>query len=513
MRDTAHSSVVLMIGQVIAAIISAATLIWIANTLGALAYGQYTVALIPVSIALLFQDLGMNMALTRYSALYRHEEHPEKLKTVVMTGLIFSIISALIISALMFTFAGTIASVLLRHPEVEPLVRAASLAVLGSGGLVSTIQAIFVGYEIMNIRSLMQVIWTVLRTAFSLVLILSGFGAFGAVLANSSSQIVAGLIGVLLLFIFIKFEPGSKEIFNLDVLKMLIRYGLPLTMSTLIGGISAQIYNYIMILYVSLNIIGNYGAASNFAVIISFITVPISTALFPLYSKFKRDDPQIKDIFQMSVKYTTMVTLPITLAIVVLSNPVSSILYRIEDYPYVPLFLSIFILNFAWEGLGGNSLWNLISGVGESGIILRSSIITFFTGLVLVVILVPRYGMIGLLVTIVLDSRGGWIYQIVWAKRKLNITVDWNSTARIYLVGFIASIATYLVITSLQLQSWLALIFGGMTFVTTYAVGLPLCGALKPNDFIQLETIVGALGPLSPFARLILSLLRRLSRF
>jgi stage V sporulation protein B len=501
-----------MIGQVVAAIISAATMIWIANALGALAYGQYTVALIPVSIALLFQDLGMNMSLTRYCALYRHEEHREKLKSVVMTGLIFSIVSSLIISGLMFALAGPIASVFLRHPEVEPLVKAASLAVLGGGGLVSTIQAIFVGYEIMNVRSLLQVLWTVLRTAFSLVLILSGFGVFGAVLANSSSQIVAGLIGMLLLFVFIKFKPGSKGRFNLGMLKMFLRYGLPLTMSTLIGGISAQIYNYIMILYVSLNLIGNYGAASNFAVIVSFLTVPISTTLFPLYSKFKRSDPQVKDIFQMSVKYTSMVTLPVTLAIVVLSTPLSGILYRTEDYPYVPLYLSVFILNYAWEGLGGISLWNLISGIGESGIILRSSLVTFFTGLILVVILVPTYGMIGLLVTIVLDSRGGWIYQTLWAKRELDITVDWNSTARIYVVGFIAAAATYLPINLLQLHGWAALVSGGVTFVLVYATGLPISGALRLNDFKQLETIVEAMGPLAPLVRLILSLLRRLSR-
>jgi O-antigen/teichoic acid export membrane protein len=512
MRDSARGSVVLMVGQVITAIISAVTVIWIANVLGSLAYGQYTVALIPVSTALLFQDLGMNMSLMRFCAMYRHEEHCEKLKSVVMTGLIFSIITSLIISGLMYAFAGPIASVFLKHPEVEPLVRAASLAVLGSGGLVSTIQAIFVGYEVMNLRSLLQVLWTVLRTAFSLVLILSGFGAFGAVLANSSAQIVAGLIGLLLLFIFIKFEPGSKGGFNLGMLKTFLSYGLPLSMSTLLNGILAQIYNYIMILFVALDLIGNYSAASNFGVLVSFLTVPIATTLFPLYSKFKKGDPQIKDIFQMAVKYTSMVTLPVVLVIIVLATPLSRILYGSENYPYVPLYLSVFILNYAWEGLGGLSLGNLISGVGESRTTLRASVLTFSTGVTLAAILVPRYGMVGLLVTIVLDARGGWIYQTLWVRRELGITVDWGSTARIYITGFVAFAVTYLIVNLLQLHGWMSLVSGGLTFLLVYAAGLPLSGALKLNDFKKLEVIVDALGPLAPFARLILSLMGRLVR-
>jgi O-antigen/teichoic acid export membrane protein len=510
MRNSAKGSMVLMIGQLVTAVISAATVIWLANVLGSTEYGQYTVAFIPVSIALLFQDLGMNMSIMRFCALYRNEERKDELKSVVMTGLVFSIITSMIISGLMYIFAGPIASVFLKHPEVESLVKAASLAVLGGGGLVTTIQAIFVGYEIMNLRSLIQVLWTVLRTVFSYILILSGFGVFGAVFANISSQIVAGLIGLLLLFVFIKFEPGSKGGLNFGMLKILLKYGLPLSMSTLLGGFLAQIYNYIMILFVSLDLIGNYSAAINFSVLVSFLMVPISTALFPLYSKFKKDDPQIKDIFQMSVKYTSMVTLPVVLMIIVLATPLSRIVYGSENYPYVPLFLSIYILTFGWEGLGGTSLGNLISGVGESGITLRATILTMVTGIILAVILVPTYGMNGLIVTTVLDARGGWIYQTIWLKRELKITVDWSSTIKIYFNGFGAFAITYLIIYLFQLSGWTALISGGLIFTLSYLIGLPLSGSLKEKDIKQLEFIANDLGPLGPFARLILSLMRHI---
>jgi O-antigen/teichoic acid export membrane protein len=460
----------------------------------------------------MFQDLGMNMSLTRYCAIYRHEAQQEKLKSVVLTGLIFSIFTALIISGLMYTFAGPIASVYLNHPEVEPLVRAASLSVLGGGGLVTTIQAVFIGYEIMSLSSLLQVSWTILRTVFSVILILSGFGAFGAVLAYTSSQVVAGLIGLVLLFMYIKFKPNSSEVFSFKMLKTFLSYGLPLSASNLLKGILAQIYNVIMVLYIATDLIGNYGAALNFGVLVSFLTVPIATTLFPLYSKFKQGDLRIKAIFQMAVKYTSMITLPVVLAIIAISTPLSRVLYGTEDYPYVPLYLSIYILVFAWEGFGGVSLERLISGIGESTVTLRANILTFITGIILALILVPRFGIVGLLVTIVFDGRGGWIYQLLWVKKKLGITVDWGSTARIYLVGLSAFAVTFLLINILNLLGLIALVVGGFTYLLVYVVGLPLSGAFKQSDLKQLDSIIDTLGPLVPVAHWLLNLMGRITR-
>ena len=148
----------LLAGQIITAVISTLTVIWMARFLGPTAYGQYTIALLPTSIALLFQDLGMNASLMRFCSLYRHEGRNKELKTVVVTGLLFSIATSIIISAALYLFAAPIATSFLKRPEVTPLVQASALAVLG-GGLLTTIQAILVGYERMGPRSFAQIFW------------------------------------------------------------------------------------------------------------------------------------------------------------------------------------------------------------------------------------------------------------------------------------------------------------------------------------------------------------------
>jgi len=329
------------------------------------------------------------------------------------------------------------------------------------------------------------------------------------VVAHTVSQVIAGLVGLLLLFVFIKFQNVSKESFSWDILKNFLAYGLPLSIGTLFHGVLAQIYQYIMVLYVTTDLIGNYGAAVTFGTLVSLLTGPISTTLFPLYSKFKRGDPELKAIFQTAVKYTAMVTLPASLAIIAVAEPLARILFGVNDYPYVPLYLSVYILNYAWEGLGGISLGTLISGIGESKISLRSSILTFATGLILALILVPRFGMVGILVTIVLDSRGGWLHNTIWVKKNLGITVNWGSTARIYIVGFIAFAAAYIVTTHVGLQGWLALISGVSTYFIVYLIGLPVGGAIKRSDMRLIETTINAKGALAPIIHRVISLISK----
>jgi len=510
MRGSAHGSLVLLIGQIITAAISTITVIWMARILGPTSYGQYTIALLPISIALLFQDLGMNTALTRFCALYRYERRTQDLRTVVVTGLLFSVATSIIISAALYILAGPIATGFLKRPEVTPLVQASALAVLGAGGLLTTIQAILVGYELMGLRSFTQILWSITRTAFTVGLLLIGMGAFGAVLAFTASQLVAGLLGVLLIFIFIKFEAGKPSL-SWAMMKEFLSYGIPVSISSLIGGILNQLYNSIMVIYVATDLIGNYGAAVNFGVLVGFFTFPIATTLFPLFSKFKPGDPQLKSIFRMAVRYTAMITLPVVMVIIVISGPLTQLIYG-ADYPYVAVYLNLYILAYAFEGLGGLSLGNAIVGIGQSKISLRSSILTFILGASLVLLLGPTYGMVGILLTMIIAPRAGWLYQIIWARRNTELTVDWSSTARIYATSLLAAIIAYLLIYVPKLRGWPALLVGGLTYLVVYLFGLPLSGALKRSDVDQFEALVDELGPLGRIGGWIISLLGRFTR-
>ena len=366
-------------------------------------------------------------------------------------------------------------------------------------------------------RSFTQILWSILRTIFTTALILAGLGAFGAVLANTIAQVVASLAGVLLIFVVIKFEKGFNWKFDFGILRTLLSYGFPLSIGTILGGILAQLYNSLMVIYASpdltegLVLIGNYGAATNFGVLVSFLTVPISTTMFPLFSKFKKNDPQLKSIYRLAVKYTVMITIPVVLVIILLAAPLSRVIYGIR-YPFVAEYLSLFLLTYAWEGLGGITLGNAISGLGESGVSFRSSVLTFITGAVLVFILAPRYNIPGIIIAMIIAPRAGWIYQTIWAKKNMNMTVDWGSSAKIYATALAAFAISYLIINTLDLNGWVALLVGGFSYLIIYSIGLPLSGALRRSDISQISVMTESLGPIRPLINAVLGLLNSITR-
>jgi O-antigen/teichoic acid export membrane protein len=509
-QGTARGSLILIAGQLITGIISTITIIWLARVLGPTGYGDYTLALLPVSIALLFQDFGMNQSLMRFSAMYRYEKR-EELKVIVWTGLIFEIATSLVITVILYVFAGQIASSLLLRPELEPLVKVAALAVLGNGGVQTTIGAIFVGYELMGLRSVLNILFAVIRGILGVSLIIIGLGAFGAIVSYSAALLLSSLIGFLLFLKFVKFGKEQQGIFDFKTLRTLLTYGFPISISAILNGALSQLNSYLLAFFVATDLIGNYGATQNFGVIITFFTLPIQSSLLPLFSKFKRDDPKLQTVFRLSVKYTAIITLPIAFVIIALASPISYVIYG-ANYSYVPLYLSLYLLAYVLDGLGVIPLSNLLLGLGETRVILYTGIISILVGAPLAVILVSRYQVVGLLITLIIAPRFGWFYQTLWTKKRLNVTLDVRETISIYLSVITAFISTYFLVNYIDFGKWGAIVLGGLFFAAIYVFSLLGTKSVRRLDLEQIMETTDSFGPLSALIQRILSILAKFVR-
>jgi len=82
-----------MIGQISSTLITATAIIIVARFLGSTNYGQITIAMIPISIAGLFIDLGINGALIKYLAQYRSEGRIWEANSFLKAGLTINILA------------------------------------------------------------------------------------------------------------------------------------------------------------------------------------------------------------------------------------------------------------------------------------------------------------------------------------------------------------------------------------------------------------------------------------
>ncbi|MCX5658018.1 MAG: oligosaccharide flippase family protein [Candidatus Omnitrophica bacterium] len=509
-KGSARGSLFLMAGQVVGTVVSAVTVILVARMLGSELYGRIAIAMIPVSLALLLQNLGVSTALMRFSSRFRREGRTAELRMLVSTGLIFSASVALLLSAVLFIFAGPVSAVWLRRPDLESLVRVASLQILGQA-LLTSIQAVLIGFELMSFHAASQVAWSILRGLIVFPLILVGFGAYGPVVAVAVSSLLVGLACVLLFFRRVKFSVEAGSAGFSGSLRLILSFGLPLYVGSLVSGGLSQVYGTLMATSVSTELIGNYSAATNFTVLVGFFTMPISLTLFPLFSKMDRFDPGLEALFQNAVKYTNMVVTPIAACLILVSAPMTGIIYG-DGYPYASLYLSLLLILYLFEGLGGTSLGNLILGLGETRVIFNANVIQLLVGVPLSLVLVPRFQIVGLIASMIIAPLVSLLYLLIWLGKSTGFMIKLGDSARVYLCTLAAFMISYLMLSLLHLDGWVALLSCGSLFFSAYVVALPLSGALDRSGTRQLSELVGATGPLAPVLRVVLSLMDRLMR-
>jgi stage V sporulation protein B len=503
-----------MWGLVVSTVISAVGTIIIASLLGEENYGLYAIALTAPNLIVLFRDWGVNSAMVRYTAQSKAEDRNAAIRSIFMSGLLFELAMGVVLSLVGFLLSGFLASSVINRPIVAPLIQIASFSVLASA-LIGTATAAFTGVERMHFNSIMLVSQSIVKTTLIVGLVLLGLGTFGAIVGFTFATFMAGLIGILLMFTIYRQlpNPDRKKLEIGSNIKTMFRYGLPLSLAAIIAGFLAQFYNFILYGYVSNDaVIGNYAIAQNFVVLITFFALPITTMLFPAFSKLDhtKEKETLQNVFQISVKYASLLVVPFAVMVVVLAPSAISTLFA-DRYAEAPLFLSLLAFNYLYTALGTLSLGNLINGQGQTTFNLKVTIVTALIGFPLGFFLISNLGVLGLILTTIIISVPGLVISLAFVKRRYNVTLDWKSSGKILLSSGVAAILTYAVIMQLSiLHSLIQLIIGVVIFAITYLIAAILTETFSSADINNLRQMITALGPLSTILNMLLNIIEKL---
>jgi len=510
LQDSAKGSLILFLGQISSTLVTAIGLIIVARFLGSTDYGYYTISYVPISIASLFLDIGVNGALVKYLSQYRSENRVEEAQSLFRTGLIINTLAGFILTIITYASSGYLASYVFRLPEIQPLLQISSINLLAQS-LVNTARSIFIGYERMELVSLLIIIQSILKSFISPILVYLGHGTLGAVSGQTASLIVAGLIGFILIYLTDKKERTSLECKTNFVIasKTIVSYGGPLFFSILLSGSISQIYNFLMALHVTPSDVGNYQAALNFTVLISFLTMPIATVLFPLFSKISHcANSDLPSVYQNVVKYSALITVPLVSALILLSEPLVRIVYG-TTYTETPSFLQMICIPFLLVGIGAQINDNLLNGQGKTREFFLSNVIIFIVGLPLGLYLIPRMGVTGLIITTILAPISGLVFTTLWIHRYFGFSINWVVSAKIYFSSAIAYIIILFIQASLVLPNWIQLLLGGSCYFVLYIIMIIGTNTITPQDLQNLRTILSSMGPFTPIFNLILTLFEK----
>jgi O-antigen/teichoic acid export membrane protein len=264
------------------------------------------------------------------------------------------------------------------------------------------------------------------------------------------------------------------------------------------------------------SLMGDYYAASYFTVLLTFFTIPISTALFPAFAKVnvKAEPELLKTVFASSIRYTSILVVPATMIVIALSSQMVNTLW-LGKFPYAPLFLSLVVIINLYVVFGSLSLGSLMTGIGETGQLMLQSLLSLALSVPLVIILIafsgslspPLGAVIGIL-GILLSSLPGTVWGLFWVWRRYKVKADFQVGARILAASGISAGASYLTASLVQMNlgvlgfsTWtctvVGLLLGFIVFMILYLGLAPVLGAINQVDINNMRSMFGGSGIVS----------------
>jgi len=510
---SAKGSLNLLLGLVFSNVISAVGTIIIAQLLGSDMYGLYTVALAAPNLIAIFRDWGMNSAMIRFTAQYRAENRKSEIRSVIISGLIFEIVVGTTLSLTSLFFSDFLAVGVFNRPAIAPLIKIASFSILGSG-LISAATAAFVGTEKMKPNSFVIISQSIVKTLLMITLVFFGFGTSGAIIGSTSATIIGGLLGILFLWTIYKNLPKPYTL-KLQVgayIKEMLKFGGPLSLSIILFGFLNEFYNFLLPIFVANDtIVGSYGIARKFVILIGFFATPITTMLFPAFSKLdaQKDNKTLRDAYQFSIKYAALFVVPAATLVMSLSEPAVTTLFG-NTYESAPLYLTLLAVHYLYVLFGDLSTNNLINSQGQTKFVLKLTLLTAAIGFPLGSMLISQFGVIGLIFISLIDGLPSVFISLYWIRNRYNLTVDWRSSARILFSSAITAIITYIIVAQIDFHSSIRLLLGVVVFFLILAPCMLLTRAITVPDINNLRNIASGLGALRSPILLILKTLEKL---
>lgn len=491
-QTSAVGSLQLFLSRTISTIILAVGTIIIGLFISQTDYGLYAVALIPSATFLLFQDWGVSTALTRYCAKCRSTNQEVELRKIISAGLIFEVATGIILTLLLILLANFMAVVTLGRPESTFLIAVSSITIFMSA-IGSTSVSILMGFEKMKLVSYPAIVQSVVMGVLAPVLVVLGYGAVGVLMGYTVAIAVGSLVTFLLLYFSIirklpKFRLNRYAI--REPLKSLMNFGMPIGISNIVSGLGGQFFGFLMASYVTDAIIGNNKIAANFGGLLSLLSYPIMSVLYPAFSKLdpNKERGLLKTIYASSAKYTVIFMIPATLAMMVLSKPLIGTIYG-NKWPDAPLLLVLTVALNLLSLFGWRSMGQFLPAMGETRLMLKINLLSLLLAFPIGFALVPTLGIIGYIIGPVIAALPGTFIGIYVCWKRYGVKADLGASARVLVASTLATLTVYGFLSFFAAANWILFVVGLLLFLIVYLISAPLVGAINQADVNNLRSM------------------------
>jgi O-antigen/teichoic acid export membrane protein len=393
---------------------------------------------------------------------------------------------ALVFTLVFLGLSGALAARVFNRPEIGGLILPLSmLSVIGQAAYTVSTSGL-IGLGKYDRAALFQVFQGVTKLVVSVGLVLLGFGVAGAVAGYTASFFVSGAIGVALVIIMSgsALPKGLKADLNTGV-----SYGWPVYLSTLASGFVAPAINTVLALTVSNSQIGGYALATTFSTLIVLFTYPISTVLFPLFSRRFEDYRVLASTYRTSVWFTALLVVPVASFIIAFSSPLMVTFYG-RAYAFGASYLTLLASIYLMAGIGSLAWSSLLNGIGHTRDVLVTTAVGSVVSVAAAILLIQGMGVTGAIVGLIFGNVVMVALGIRMVRRRLETALGLASTWKFYLAAALAATICYPLSWLIKTPE-LSLVAGAIAFLVLFVPFLALLKAMTRDTLGALRSYLG----------------------
>lgn len=493
LRIIASGGGLMFIGMILSKILGYLYRIIVAR-IGTAEYGLLSVALAVYSIFVVMALLGMDQGLLRYVSYFRGTGDEQKTKGVIKSTFKITTTISLILAVLLFLFAKWISINVFHEARLTNLLRILA-AVIPLDVLRNNILSIIKAFQKVKYFVYSKIIIeNSVKVVLTPLLIYLGFNMIGAAFAYA----VAILLSLLASVYFLKSKiPNmyNKDVKAVYINNEIIRYSLPLFLSSIIILIILWTDTIILGYYKTVEEVGLYNAAAPTAHLTALFPNALLILFLPVLTELyaKNEKEVFSKIYKAITKWIFLVNIMFLFLIIVFSKQILNILFGTEYIQSSSALIILVIGTFIYHlTLTCN---NVLSVLKRTKTIFLITFIGATLNIILNLYLIPDYGLIGASIATSISFSLMGLFMLLASIKASKIMPFKLNYIKISLCVLITLFFIRFIIKLLpDIQNIYMLIIFGLLSLIIYLALLLFTKSFEEEDAMIIESISNKMG-------------------
>lgn len=393
-KKIAKGALIILLGTLISKFFSYLYRIIIAR-IGVEQYGLLSLALSIIGIITFFSIIGMDLGLLRYIGYYLGKKNINGIRKVIGSSLKLTILLSFLFAILVFLLSDWISLNIFHNIKLSILLKILAVVIP-----LDNIRKVFlsslrafkrVDYEVYS----KNIAENVTKTVLTLVLVILGYGLFGAVFA----YIVAMIFSLFVSFYLLQkkvFPFFNKYLKNVRILhKDLVLYSWPLMFSGIFTFLLGWTDTFMLGFFKTVKVVGIYNAALPTAQLMYVVPYSLMALFLPVLSELyaKKDKIMLKKLYKITTKWIFLIEVLFFGIFLIFAKQILSFIF---GNIYAGGSLVLVILSFGYlVNFVSRSSENMLMIYKKTKLLFFNFLIGAIVNIILNYLLIPPYGMVG----------------------------------------------------------------------------------------------------------------------